>query len=179
MRRSLLTMALLGGALTVAHADTFSFTSTDGTLDVTGSISGAPFFTEPTNGGAIYQTSITANGTTIGSYVGLFNPVLSAGAGLPPLDFSFYVQSDDYLYGGEQVYSGMPADPVLVPGIYDLTGYVPVLNGQGDVTGYTVSEGGTLVIAAPSPTPEPSSFILLGSGVLSLAAVARERRRRC
>jgi hypothetical protein len=178
MRRSLLTVALLAAALTAAHADTFTFTSTDGTLNVSGNISGPPLFTEPVNGGAIYQIPITDNGTTFDSYVAFFNPVLSTAAGLPPLDFTFYSQSSFYEYGGAQVYTGPPADPALVPGTYDLTGYVPVLNNQGDVTGYTVSGGGTLVIAAPSATPEPSSFILLGSGVLSLAALARGRLRK-
>jgi hypothetical protein len=178
MRRKLLAICLLVFAFKTAHADTFSFTSTDGTLDVTGTISGLPLFTEPINGGAIYQTPITNNGTTFGSYVGFFNPVLSAAADLPPLDFTFYVQSIFYEYGGAQLYTGPPADPNLVPGIYDLTGYVPVLNGQGFVTGYTVSGGGTLIIEAPSVTPEPSPFILLGSGILSLAAIVRGRLRR-
>jgi hypothetical protein len=175
MRSILLTVALLAATLTPAHADTFTFTSTDGTLDVTGAISGLPTFTEPANGGAVYENvPITNNGTPLLSDIAFFNPVLSSAAGLPPLDFTFYIGSDFYGYGGPQVYTGSPSDPVLMPGTYDLTGYVGTY-APGE---FTASGGGTLTIAATPAVPEPSSLILLGSGVLSLAAVARRALRR-
>jgi hypothetical protein len=65
---------------------------------------------------------------------------------------------------GAQLYSGMEDAPTFIPGTYQLN--------NGTSTGPI----GTLVISFSSVSaPEPSSLILLGSGLLSLLGFARKK----
>ena len=65
---------------------------------------------------------------------------------------------------GAQLYMGMEDAPMFIPGTYQLN--------NGSATGPT----GTLVISFSSVSaPEPSSLILLGSGLLSLLGFARKK----
>jgi hypothetical protein len=63
---------------------------------------------------------------------------------------------------GAQRYSGMESAPTFVPGTYDLN------------NGSTTGPLGTLVISSVT-APEPSSLILMGSGLLSLLGFARKK----
>ncbi len=63
---------------------------------------------------------------------------------------------------GAQLYSGMESAPTFVPGTYDLN------------NGSTTGPLGTLVISSVT-APEPSSLLLVGSGLLSLLGFARKK----
>ena len=66
----------------------------------------------------------------------------------------------------KDIFSGPPENPTFIPGTS--TGFASTLDGEGE-------PATTLEIERLAPTPEPSSFILLGSGLLGFAGVARRK----
>ena len=74
--------------------------------------------------------------------------------------------SEAFFEEAKDIFSGPAENPTFIPGTS--TGFASTLDGQGE-------PAATLDIEKLVPTPEPSSFVLLGSGLLGLAGVVGRR----
>jgi hypothetical protein len=108
-----------------------------------------------------------------------FSSSMGGGFDLGPAPLCTIASSCILDESGAQLYTGMESAPTFVPGTYSLMGFFDSLNAGGT---------GTLTITlvdgidqfkyefVPAPTvPEPSSLLLLGTGVLGLLGFARKK----
>lgn len=187
MKRTLLAlfcaMVFAGFASTAAHADNINDVLTSFTVTSTGANtfdfsftgatdSGSGSFTTTSTGTAgeylITGVSGTTNGSTITS---LFAP------GTFPFDFPGGADNDLYY---PAIITNSIAD--LYPSFLDVFGFSYALANGTDVNIYygqfaTGSpEAYNFYYSEPAATPEPTSLILLGTGLLVLMGVAKMRR---
>jgi hypothetical protein len=143
-----------------AHADTFSFTPDNGptynfSLDPS-QINFTHF--DPDFGANYFPVTV---GSQTDAEVIFYIPTVLEGYNDGPLDFGLNVQDpkDGFnLYFGPQLFSGSVYNPTFIPGTYTLE------------ISEDRSYSATLVIDEPSTvTPEPSTFALLGTGILGMA----------
>ena len=160
------TIALLLVATTsvAAHADSFNFAVSGGS----GSFSGTGTFTTTSEGGGQFLiTDISGTGVT-----GLIAPNGFNGndnllfpLSTPTLDshgFSFTdIMGPDHF--NVNIFSNSSGYSAFLQDEDNFTGTVPVT--------FTVSP----TPEGPSPVPEPSTFFLMGTGILSLAAILRRK----
>lgn len=74
--------------------------------------------------------------------------------------------SEAFFEEAKDIFSGPVENPTFIPGTS--TGFASTLDGRGE-------PAATLDIATVAQTPEPGSFVLLGSGLLGFAGVVRRK----
>jgi PEP-CTERM motif len=165
----LITVAIvLSANLAAAHADTFSFTPDNGaTYNFSLDPSQINFTNFDPNAGVPYSP-VTVGAQTDAEVI-FYIPSVLEGEGNGPIDFGIDVQYPGEgfnLYFGPQLFSGSVYNPTFIPGSYTLE------------ISQDRSYSATLIIDGPpsTVTPEPSTFTLLGTGILGMAAMHRKLR---
>jgi hypothetical protein len=149
---------LLLGASTVDN-----FVLTDGTDTVTFSLPSSP---TPAIGYAgeffvLNGVNVIVDGTPLTANLDFYNFTHPWDGGVNL--YQSTVSSPIIEQEGPQLYSGSETAPTFLIGVFNLTQY-PILASGEDIGNYT------LTITSATPTPEPSSFVLLGIGLMSLSA---------
>lgn len=172
LRLALLGMLLLAG-LTTARADDVNFTLTDGTTNTmtwTLPASPTPSF-HFTNSFEMTGVTVLENGTPVTANIFFYTP--TGDGGFSNSIFNIF----DY-----QVFSGTTANPTFTPGTYTepATEDETPTEGDGDTWALSTSKDANLTLTitpATITTPEPSSMLLLGTGLLGLLALATQSKR--
>lgn len=170
--RTLAAAFLLAASTLAAHAATiFDFTLTNGTDVVTFSLPSSPV-PDRVNvtyaGFTLDAVPVDLNGL-IGNYTVTFFTGGLNGGGLCISTGDTVCNGGDILtQSGPQLYTGDEATPTLIPGSYDLKNVGSANNTFEGPFHLAITE-------QASPVPEPSTFALLGTGLLAAAGAVRRK----
>jgi len=155
----------------VAHAETVDFTYTPtGATAITFSIDSTNIYNFDLGQDLTYNDISLSNGDT--AQIDFVNPSFGTAVGDGPVDLLFadVTTQTSTLYTGVQLYTGPESAPTFTNGLYSLL---------ADPGAGSSATGTLLITDVPTPpitpTPEPSSLLLLATGALSAAATARRR----
>lgn len=135
-----------------AHADTLVVTGQGNTYTYTLPSAPTPDASQP----GLYFTTVPTTSSSTYTQLGFGSPAYFADLGLiDPAGFQIG-------FSGPQLYTGTEAAPVLLEGTFSLIN-------EADGSSYTA-------VIAPTVTPEPSSVLLLGTGLAGIVTTYRRGR---
>jgi PEP-CTERM motif len=173
MRTLFATLALTASlALSVAaHADVYdvTYTPSSGSAYSYSFDTSSPYYVSPYEFEVLYLVL-----PQYSEYAAFENPVALGGYGYGPIDYHAFGGEnggENITYDGVSLFTGSVSDPVFKTGTFQLGPSAFEGNNSGTAT-LTITDASTPVSSA---TPEPSSMILLGTGILGMAGAARRR----